>query len=146
MKKLVLVGSINSILKTFKDSPDVRNIALTLSKYIKDIHETCEIYELIIADAEPAEKPDFLDQYADYCLEWGRIEQANALLQRKLSLERTNFEAYMATIKKLSTLVMDKSHYAERYADNLSSWTRLPEDDPVINGYIADIEYYVPDQ
>lgn len=46
----------------------------------------------------------------------------------------------MATIKKMSTINMDKARSYERYTENLSGWARLPEDDPIITSYFDEIE------
>lgn len=81
----------------------------------------------------------------EYCLDWGRLEQANVLLQRKLSLEKSNFEAYMATIAKITELAKNREALTERYLENLSGWMRLAEDDPVINGHLGDLEVLIPD-
>lgn len=143
MKKLALVGNMCELLKGIKDA---RHYALILAKYVKDIHLTCEIYELSIQDAEPSSKGELLDDFVEFCLDWGRLEQANTLLQRKLSLEKGKFDSYMATIKKLTIIAMDKSKYAEKYIENLNSWTRLAEDDPMINGYLDELEMTVPNQ
>lgn len=51
MKKLNIIGKINNLLKNYKEVPSARNYALTFSKYIRDIYQACEIYEIIIADS-----------------------------------------------------------------------------------------------
>jgi hypothetical protein len=127
MRKLVTIANITAILKLLKDVPEAKNYALTLCTHVRNIHEACEVYELLIESGDHAEKLEKLNEYADYCLEWGRYEKANALLQQKLCLERDSFENYMATIKKLTTIAMDRTRYMETYQDNLNNWTRLPE-------------------
>lgn len=41
MKKLELVGNLIVILKDLNDIPEACDFALVLSKYVKNIHESC---------------------------------------------------------------------------------------------------------
>lgn len=147
MRKLATLASITDILKRIRDIPEATYYALTLSTHIRNIHEACEVYEIIIEQTKDiSEKVEKLGEYADYCLEWGRYEKANLLLQCKLSLERQSFENYMATIKKLTVVAMDRSRYNDIYQDNLANWTRLPEEDVILNGYLEELELIVPEE
>jgi hypothetical protein len=91
MKKLGLVGNLIAILKDLDEVPEACDFALVLAKYVKNIHESCEIYEILIAKAAHTLKLELISDFVEYCLDWGRLEQANVLLQRKLSLEKNNF-------------------------------------------------------
>jgi hypothetical protein len=146
MKKLGLVGNLIAILKDLNEVPEACDFALVLAKYVKNIHESCEIYKLLISRAKPTIKLELIDDFVEYCLDWGRLEQANTLLQRKLSLEKSNFEAYMATIVKITELAKNREALTERYLENLSGWTRVAEDDPVINCHLGDLEVLIPDR
>lgn len=42
----------------------------------------------------------------------------------------------MATIHKLTNLAKERSHYMDKYQDNLINWSRLPEEDTALNGYL----------
>lgn len=99
----------------------------------------------MINRAKLTTKLELINDFVEYCLDWGRLEQANNLLQRKLSLEKSNFEAYMTTIVKITELAKNKNALTERYLENLSGWMRLAEDDPVINGHLGDLEVLIPD-
>lgn len=92
MRKLRTISDITAILRRLKDDKDAYNYALILCTHVRNIHEACEVYESIVNNStDPQFTKDKLGEYADYCLEWGRYEKANALLQRKLSLEKDNF-------------------------------------------------------
>lgn len=86
MRKLATIASITSILRRLKDVPEANNYALFLATHVRNIHEACEVYESIIEASSSELAREKLDEYADFCLDWGRYEKANALLQRKLSL------------------------------------------------------------
>jgi hypothetical protein len=146
MRKLATIAHVTAILRQLSDVPEASHYALFLATHVRNIHEACLVYEDIIAAADPQEKREKLGEYADYCLEWGRYEKANAVLQQKLSLEKENFENYMATIKKLTAVAMDRTKYMEQYQENLANWTRLPEEDVMLNGYLEELEYIIPEE
>ena len=56
-----------------------------------------------------------IGEFADYCLDWGRYQKATILLQKKMMLEKNNFESYMNTIKKLSIVASQQKEYLNRY-------------------------------
>lgn len=67
-------------------------------------------------------------------------------MQRKFSLERTNFDSYMDAINRLTSLVKDREKYMKKYEENLAMWSRLPEEDLTITNYFSELEILVPDE
>ena len=123
-----MIGVISSLLITFKDVPQAKNYALTLSTYTKNIYQACEIYDLIIEETENLkEKLEKIGEYADYCLEWGRFEKATTLLQKKLFFERESFGQFNNTIKKLINVSSKQNEYLASYQIKLEGWIRIPQ-------------------
>jgi hypothetical protein len=58
-----------------------------------------------------ANKIEKLGEYSDYCLEWGRYEKATVLIQKKLSLEKGNFNNYKKSMAKMTTIAKDQAKY-----------------------------------
>ena len=72
---------------------------------------------------------DTYQNYANFCVKWGRYEHANILLQRKLALASEDYDTYMQTVNSLFELAEDRGRYLEEYKENLQKWRRLPEND-----------------
>jgi len=56
-------------------------------------------------------KIDKIGEYSDFCLDWGRYEKATVLLQKKLSLEKGNFNNYKNTMLKMTEVVKGQKRY-----------------------------------
>ncbi len=144
MRKLASISNITAILRRLDDVPEAKNYALVLCTHVRNIHEACEVYEIIIESTNDKQlKKEKLGEYAEYCLEWGRYEKATALLQRRLSLEKESFDNYMGTIQKLTNLAKDRNSYLDRYQENLTNWSRLHEEDSTLNDYLGELEIIV---
>lgn len=50
----------------------------------------------------------------------------------------------MATIRKLTEVAKEKAKYMDQYQENLANWTRLPEEDVTLNGYLEELELIIP--
>ena len=89
MKALKLIRKIVNILKSIPDHDDFqpKKYALNLCLNHKMIDDACKMYDLIIeSQTNIVDKSQMLEDFANYCAKWGRLEQANIILQRKLSI------------------------------------------------------------
>lgn len=147
MKKITIVSKIISILKQLPGE-ETKDYALSLCQQIGDIDETCEVYELILKDSTNLKsKIEKLGDYSDYCLNWGRYEKATILLQKKLSLEKGNFNNYKNTMMKMTTIAKNQARYTEIYYQSLQSWSRLPQGDTSqIHTCLDELEIVVPSE
>lgn len=145
MKKITIISKIITILKELPGE-EIKDYALSLCKYIGDIDETCEVYELILKDsANLMNKIDKLGDYSDFCLEWGRYEKATVLLQKKLSLDKGNFSNYKNTMMKMTEVAKNQKLYMQKYEENLQAWSRLPEGDTSqLHTCLDELEIVVP--
>jgi hypothetical protein len=90
-------------------------------------------------------KIEKLGDYSDFCLIWGRYEKATILLQKKLSLEKGNFNNYKNTMLKMTAIAKDQAKYMEGYYESLQTWSRLPEGDTSqIHTCLDELEIVVP--
>lgn len=147
MKKITIVSKIISILKQLPGE-ETKDYALSLCQQIGDIDETCEVYELILKDSTNLKsKIEKLGDYSDYCLNWGRYEKATILLQKKLSLEKGNFNNYKNTMMKMTSIAKNQARYTEIYYQSLQSWSRLPQGDTSqIHTCLDELEIVVPSE
>ena len=133
MEKLTILGFITNILKNLQNVPQAKNYALLLCKYVNNIEETCEIYELLVNEPGTVDsKIECYSEYAEFCIKWGRLQQANALLQKKLSLERQSFNGYRQTIEKIVEVAKSmKNHtaYIDKYIEEIQQLGRIKEKD-----------------
>jgi len=61
---------------------------------LNEIDAACDIYEQQLLDYsnDKIKLCNTYELYADYCIKWGRFDQANILLQKKLRSQDYNFE------------------------------------------------------
>lgn len=108
MRKLQFVDKIVGILRTLDIAvkPKAKSHALFVSQDIKDIHLSCLIFDELLKDNEGSlnEQVRILDDYIRYCMDWARFDDANKLLQRRLSLEKDNYDAYLEIVKRMESL------------------------------------------
>lgn len=110
--KLKIIEKLVAILITLerKQYPTVKNLAISLCVHANEINMACEVYEAQLKDFadEKIKSCEILQNYANYCILWGRYEKAKVLLQRKLQLQNYNIEERSKTITCLSTLTKDQ--------------------------------------
>jgi len=94
---------------------------LKLCKQSYEIDYVCEIYELQLRDypKDKAKLCAIYQSYADFCIEWGRYDQANILLQKKLQLQSLNSANRIETINCIEKLVKNHFYLVGQYEKNL---------------------------
>lgn len=121
MRKLQFVDKIVGILRMLDIAvkPLAKRHALFVSQDIKDIHTSCEIFEELLKDTKDslAQYLPILDDYIRYCMDWGRFDDANKLLQRRLSLEKDSYEAYLEILKRIESLQTEKAKLEKDYKE-----------------------------
>lgn len=108
MKKMKLLKRIIAILKTIpeKNYFNPKGRALELCKYYKCIDLTCQIYQLLVdSTTVSSEKCCLYRDFAAYCKDWGRIEQAVILLQKKMDLEDEEFDNLQSTSLEIKAIM-----------------------------------------
>lgn len=133
MRKLQFLDKIVGILRTLDISlkPLAKFHALSVSQHIKDIHLSCLIFEDLLKDTEATLEKHLpiLDDYIHYCLEWGRFDEANKLLQRRLSLEKESYEAYLHVVRRIDELNKTRGKLEQEYNGRITLWKRLADKD-----------------
>jgi hypothetical protein len=144
MMKLQVIKRLARILASLetKTYPLARDYAIAICQHGNEAEEVCQIYELMVAEqaAQSDKLIDTYQNYASFCVKWGRYEQANILLQRKLALASEDYDTYMQTVNSLFELAEDRNRYQDEYKENLQKWRRLPENDSQLESTLDEIE------
>lgn len=81
------------------------------------LDQTYEMYQFLInSTSNNNQKSKWYKQVADFCLEWGMVNEANAALRKKLALEVDCFQSYESTVNELRDVQQNKAKYEEKYA------------------------------
>lgn len=147
MRKLQFIAKIVGILRTLDIAvkPLAKFHALHVSQHIKDIHMSCSIFDDLLRDTEATleKQLPILDDYIHYCIEWGRFDDANKLLQRRLSLEKDNYEAYLHVIRRIDEFNKGRVKLEQDYHGKINFWKRLADKDQVLEQQFDEIDAYL---
>lgn len=131
-KIITILSEIDT--KTYTES---RSLAISLSTHIGDVHETAKIYRLMVREEPYPEKlSEILQNFANFCIENGRFEEAKTVLQHKLSISDFNYEIYRETEENLIRLAEDIEAKQADYRSKLNRMYRLPVYDDTLNNLV----------
>lgn len=144
MEKLQVIQKIVKVLVALeiKKYPNANDLAISLCQHTNEIDAACEVYELKLQSYanDTPKLVGIYQNYADYCIKWGRYSDAKKLLQKKLRLQNYNFQERVETINSIYQLVEDNSRFVDEEKDNISKMGRLSENDSLLNNLLAEIQ------
>jgi tetratricopeptide (TPR) repeat protein len=113
MEKLQVIQKIVKVLVALeiRRYPNAIDLAISLTQHANEIDAACEVYELKL-QSYPNDIPKLVgvyQNYADYCIKWGRYSDAKKLLQKKLRLQNYNYAERVVTVNAIYQLVEDYS-------------------------------------